>query len=425
MTGLSYRPARLVSLLSTLAVGAALALLARRWRGRARGGLWAGGLLLLVPAVLYNAARPHPQMLAVALSVWSFVLLDSRRVVLADLVSPLLAVLAVYTKQTAIALPLGVAAWLALRDRKRLLRWGGAALLLGLAPLPWLQATTHGAFLACVVGLNLLPYAARQIAPVFIHHAGVLLPFLGLGLWRFRSRLRAGTYGPLDLYFAAVLLLTVVSLGRAGAHGQYVLELLVVTVVFLLGTGGLRFPAGREALGAFQISMVLLYAPLFVLFEEGPFDRASLRAADPVKALLRTVPGPVLSQQGSFALFTRGEIHVQLFHFTALARQGRWDQTPLLREVEERRFAWVVTESPLKGVETSDDRERFTPELRAALVANYALSAFIEPYYVYRPLPSGTRPLASLHRNRPLSPDGCGLAPPNAAPPCARAAGLS
>src|SRR5262249_56924164 len=94
-----------VSVLATIALGLALVVLARRWRGDGHDGAWAACLLLLVPAVLYNAARPHPQMLAVALSVWSFALFDSHRPLLADLLSPLLAVLAVYAKPTQITLP--------------------------------------------------------------------------------------------------------------------------------------------------------------------------------------------------------------------------------------------------------------------------------------------------------------------------------
>ena len=94
----------------------------------------------------------------------------------------------------------------------------------------------------------------------------------------------------------------------------------------------------------------------------------------------------MISQQGSFSLFTRGEIYVQLFHFTSLSRTGRWDPTPLVRAVEERKPAWVVTESPLEQpVESDDDWERFTPELRDALARSYVRRARIGVYYVYRP----------------------------------------
>jgi hypothetical protein len=385
VTGLSYRPARLVSLVAFAAIVLALVRLARRFGRGTAEALWSAALLLLVPAVLYNVARPHPQMLAVALSLWSFVLFESPRRTLSELASPLLAVLAVYTKQDQFVLPLALGAWLLWRDRPRFVRYATAVAALGLVPVPFLQAATGGTFLESVVGLNLLPYDPAQVAPVLIAHAGIFFGFLGLALARLGPRLRRLEVEPLDAYFALLVPVTVASLGRAGAHGQYVVDLLVVGVVYLLGHGGLRFPAGREAVACVQLGLLLAYAPAFVLLQEGPWDRASLRSAPAVRALLSTEPGPILSQQGSFPLFTRGEIHVQLFHFAALARQGRWDERPLLREVEEGRLGWVVTEFPLEGEADADARERFTPELRSALARHYVRRAFLDPYYVYAP----------------------------------------
>jgi hypothetical protein len=386
ITGLSYRPARLVSLIATAALGAALAVLARRWRGRAQEGLWAACLLLMVPAVLYNCARPHPQMLAVALSVWSFILFESRRRFFAVFLSPLLAVLGIYAKQTQVALPLALALWLAWKDRPRLLVYACTVALLVLAPLPWLQAWTGGAFLDCIVGMNILPYDAGQIAPVLFHHVGVFFPFMGLALSRLATRLREGTLEPIDFYLVVVALMAVLSIGRAGASSQWLVELLVVSGLFLLRTGGLFFPPGRQHFAIAQLALVLAYAPAFVLLEEGSWDRASIQAAPAVRAILESAPGPVISQQGSFSLFTRGTIHIQLFHFAALARMGRWDERPLLREVEERRVAWVVTEFAIEEPLVDDDaRERFTPELCEALGRNYVRHAHLGPYFIYAP----------------------------------------
>jgi dolichyl-phosphate-mannose-protein mannosyltransferase len=391
VTGLSYRPARLVSLVAFAAIVLALGRLRRR-SGRSTEALWSAGLLLLVPATLYNFARPHPQMLAVALSLWAFVLFESPRRLCAELLSPLLAVMAVYTKQDQFVLPVALGAWLLCRDRPRLLRYATAVAAFGLVPVPFLQAATGGTFLESVVGLNFLPYRPAQIAPALGEHAGVFFGFLGLALARLWARVRLLEIEPLDAWFALLVPVTVASLGRAGAHGQYVVELLVLSVVYLLRHGGLRFGAGREAIACVQLGLLMAYAPAFVLLQEGPWDRAALRSAPAVRALLSTEPGPILSQQGSFPLFTRGEIHVQLFHFAALARQGRWDQRPLLREIEEGRLAWVVTEFPLEGEVDEDGRERFTPELRSALARHYVRSAFLDPYYVYRPRAAAARP---------------------------------
>ena len=392
VTGLSYRPARLVSLVAFAALVLALASLSRRYGKGTGEAAWSAALLLLVPATLYNFARPHPQMLGVALSLWAFVLFESPRRVHAELLSPLLAVLAVYTKQDQFVLPVALGAWLLWRDRPRLLRYATAVAAFGLVPVPFLQAATGGAFLESVVGMNFLPYHPAQIASVFFEHAGIFLGFLGLALARLWGRLRRIDIDALDAYLALLVPVTVASLGRAGAHGQYVVELLVVCVVYLLRHGGLRFGAGREAIACVQLGLLMAYAPVFVLVQEGRWDRESLRSAPAIRALLSTEPGPILSQQGSFPLFARGEIHVQLFHFAALARQGRWDQRPLLREVEEGRLAWVVTEFPLEGEVDEDGRERFTPELRSALARNYVRRAFLSPYYVYRPREPAGRP---------------------------------
>jgi len=401
VTGLSYLPARLICFLATTAVAAGLANLARRWRGDAREGLWATSLLLVVPGVLYNCARPHPQMMAVALSVWSFTTFENRRWLLANVLSPLLAVLAIYTKQTGIVLPSALLLWLLWRDRSRLPYYAGALALFGLAPLPWLQATTQGAFLDCVVGMNLLIYNIWQIPSVLIEHAGIFFLFIGLALYRLLGRLQTRSIGPGDFYFAGVALTTIASLGRIGAYSQYVVELLVVTVLYLLQTGGLRFPLARKRLATAQLALVLAYGPAFVLLQEGPWDWASLRAAPMVRALLETAPGPIISQQGSFSLFTRGEIHIQLFHFAALTRMGKWDQGPLIEEVERHSVAWVVTEFPLEGSPQRDsDRERFTSELHKALTLNYVRRAHIGPYYVYvaKEPPKGTNGTSRLPR---------------------------
>src|SRR5438445_67215 len=123
----------------------------------------------------------------------------------------------------------------------------GAVALFGLVAAAWLEVATRGAFLACILGMNLLPYRTSEIAPVMIHWAGPFFAFFWLAAVRLRSRLRESALEPIDFYCVVVALTTIPSLGRVGAHGQYVLDMLVVTVLFLLRTGGFGFPAGRSA----------------------------------------------------------------------------------------------------------------------------------------------------------------------------------
>src|SRR5262249_36574354 len=149
------------------------------------------------------------------------------------------------------------------------------------------------------------------------------------------------------LLLVGEMVMTLATLGRAGAYDQYVIELLIVTMLYLLQTGGLRVPATPGWLASTQLAIVLVYGPAHVFFHVVPRARASLAAVAPIHELLRSVPGPIVSQQGSFSLFTRGEIHIQLFHFASLARLGMWDQTPFIDEIDRGRLAWIVTQFPL------------------------------------------------------------------------------
>lgn len=385
-TGLSFVPAKLVSVAAALSIGWALASLDSSWNGRASGGIWCGFLLFLVPAFLYNAVRSHVQMMAVALSIWSLVFFLRNSSTATLIWSPLLAVLAVYTKQTQLALPLAMAAYLALRNRRRLLPYVLIGAAAGLIPLMWLQRTTNGCFLFDTFQLARLEYSITAIPLVFLHHAGPMCVFIGIAAHTMWRRFREGTWEAVDLYLASVLVTTLISLGRLGAHGQYVLELLVVTLVYLLRAARLPTLPGREALVTVQVIFLFVYTAVFIVFEEGRWDVAANRAAKRVYPMLAAEVGPVLSQQGSFALFSRGEIYVQLFHFSALSRAGLWDQRLLLRDVDKQIFCRVITEFPVENAAPSaSDRERFTPELLQAIRRNYARSEAIYPYYLYRP----------------------------------------
>jgi hypothetical protein len=383
-TGLSYLPAKLLTFLAALSIGWAMVRLSRKWTNKAAGGAWAAFLLFLIPAFLYNSARCQVQMVAIAFSIWSLVFFLRNRRMETLIISPLLALLAFYTKQTQVALPAAMIVYLAFRNRRWLFPYVSMLALGGLLPFLWLQKATDGCFFLNTVRLAQLSYNARQIAPIFLHHAGPLLLFIGLALSLSWRRLKKGAGEAIDCYFVFVFVITIFTLGRIGAHGQYVLELLVVTLLFLLRTTGLPAIPGRAALVSMQVVILLCYAPLFIFLEEGTFDMAANRAARKIYPLLRTHSGPILSQQNSFPLFSRGEIHIQLFHFTALSRAGLWDQNKLLHEIDTRTFAWVITEFPIEQPLLTDDAiERFTPEMRNALQKSYRRVETVYPYYLY------------------------------------------
>jgi len=386
-TGLSYLPAKFVTFLAVLAIGWAMSRLSRLWTGHVTNGLWALCFCLLVPAFLYNAVRANVQMLAVAFSVWSFVFFLRGRFRDVVLWSPLLSILAIYTKQTQLAAPLAMGLYLLLRNRRWFLPWAAVAATAGLLPLLWLQRITGGLFLRHTIELNNLSYLPREIPWLFLQHAGAFFPFLGLALFLLLPRLREKQREPVDLYLLVSFLLTLFFLGRLGAHSQYVVELCVVTLLFLIRTTGLASMPGRSALLAVQLAMVLGYTPLYIALEKGRFGMASQRAAERIYPLLRQQSGPILTEQGSFALFSGHELFIQLFVFSDFARRGIWDEGKLVREIEHRNFVWVITEFPVEQpLQRVKDLERFNPPVVDAIRSNYQRAEVIGPYYLYRPL---------------------------------------
>jgi hypothetical protein len=384
LAGLSYLPAKMLSFLAALAIGWALVRLSREWNHTVKGGLWAAFFLFLIPAFLYNSTRCQVQMVAAAFSIWSFVFFLRNRWKETLVISPLLAILAIYTKQTQLALPLAMTAYLAFRNRRWLFPYLSALAIGGLIPFLWLQKITHGYFYIDIVRLAKLGYNAWDIMPVFISHAGPMVIFIGIALSLLWRRFRDGKWEPIDCYLTCVFLMTVFTLGRVGAHGQYVLELLVVTLLFLVRTTGLPEIPGRAALVSIQILILLIYAPLFIVLEEGLWDLSANRAATQIYPWIQNQSGPVLSQQNSFPLFGRGGIYIQLFHFTALSRAGLWDQSLFLNEIDKRTFCCVITEFPIeKQARSHNADERFTPEMLKALQRNYRTEKVIGPYYIY------------------------------------------
>jgi len=385
-TGLSFLPPRMISFIAVIFIALAMARLSRMWNKPGWIGIWAAFLLLLIPAFLYNSARCHPHMLAVAFSIWSFAAFIQNRWQYTLILSPLLALLAIYTKQTQIMLPIAMVLYLALRKRKWVAPYISVLVIGGLIPLFWMQKTTDGYFYYNIVTLARLSYDTLAIPGIFIHHAGPLFIFIGIALSFLFKRFKNGHFEEIDCYLLIVLPLTLISLGRPGAHGQYVVELLVVVLIYLIRMPISFKTSAKNTWVSVQILIFFIYTPLFVLLEEGLFKNAANRAYPEIYRIIEAPPGPILSQQGSFPLFTRGEIYTQLFDFAGLSRAGLWDQKYLLDEIEKQTFSYFITQFPVhESSGGADERERFTPEMIDAVRANYVFTEEVYPYYVYRP----------------------------------------
>jgi hypothetical protein len=79
-------------------------------------------------------------------------------------------------------------------------------------------------------------------------------------------------------------------------------------------------------------------------------------------------------------------IFFQPFEMTQLARAGRWDQRPLLDDIERQAFAailiYAIPEVPLH-------RDRWTDEMLRAIEQRYTVSERVGQTLVFRPRRGG------------------------------------
>ncbi|HMA35848.1 MAG TPA: hypothetical protein VKY74_15385, partial [Chloroflexia bacterium] len=220
-------------------------------------GVVGAGLWLAAPPVLIWATRFRADMLMMACQAAGLCCLTVGTVppppgrparwrtgVLPWLAIPCF-VLALYTKQTAVAGPLGAAAYLLLRDWRRGLVWIAGLLIVGGLPflaLDW--ASGHWFYLKMVV-YHSLPWSLTTFTRLLVawqeDHLLLILAALGYAAWTLRRRRN----DPLTWYLIATLA-TLPTAGVAGADHNHLLS---VDLALVLTTGAALAAAGTRAGG--------------------------------------------------------------------------------------------------------------------------------------------------------------------------------
>jgi hypothetical protein len=104
-----------------------------------------------------------------------------------------------------------------------------------------------------------------------------------------------------------------------------------------------------------------------------PIDPAKREREDRVIEALREIPGPVIAQDVSFAIFAGKPMIYQPLVMTQLSREGLWDQGPFVQQIRDGAFAAILMDEPL-------DRHKpgylFTGEQLDAMRQRYHLKRF-------------------------------------------------
>ncbi len=381
--GLSLSLGRLLACAATLLTGVTIWGAAWSHTRSLLAGLLAGLLFLGSTYVYHVGTLARVNTLMVLLAV-AGVACAARPTRLRLPLALALLLLAAFTKQTALDALLAVLAYLALRDWRQSAAAGLAAGMVGIAGVAWLQWTSGQAFLLNVVAGNANPWSAWQALEytenfLTIHGVVALLALTALGrsIWRRRVSV-------FDLYLALAAL-TSLSAGKWGAGESYFLETLAALCLVaaralawltLHPNAWLRLAAGLM-LGVQLLLYVHGPSPqrLTGLRDRG-FQAAALAgqpseadlnaATDLVRRYVLKWDSDVLAEDAGFVIVAGKPVVGNATHLRNLYEAGAWNPAGLVRDLEEKRYGFVVLNAQL-----------YPPPVLAAIGKHYYLYATV------------------------------------------------
>lgn len=310
--------------------------------------------------------------------------------------------LAVFTRQAAVAGAASAIITTFVVDRRRGLRMGavfcGAAIAISAA----MNAATHGQFFFHTVTATATAFHWAGILvqlwyPLAQYRWLTLLAALG-AIIALRSRESERTPSgeqlrlAVPLYMVLSFLVSLTS-GKVGSNINYVLELIAgacMVVGMLLGRileerqRGWRAWIGPAAMIILLIQIVTpALTPRLAdwwRFRIDPDTSPGDRALD----RLRYAEGPVFSEDTTLLVLSGRPIEYQCYELTQLSLTGHWDQRPLLERFNRRDFALILLRFDIDDP-TPLSRTRFTPEMLAAIRENYRPVEKRGPYWFLVP----------------------------------------
>ncbi len=296
-----------------------------------------------------------------------------------------------YTKQTLIAAPAAAFVAMFRLDRRAAILFALALGAIGGAIYLAIDFATRGGFTFGFIDSNATVYLPAQLLDLLGNFGFTFAILVGLAIWEWIRRVRAGQFGVLEAY-AVTSLATLSFAGRVGAWENYFFEAIVVVCIF----ASLKLKAKSEkqnresqianlALPVLLVLQLLLYAR-----DHDPRIAASLVAQDypanqQLAALLARTNGIIISEDMG-ALVTSGkEVAYYTFQYSSLARSGKWDQSWELNGLRAGMFPLVILERGTR--EDVDHYRRFTREFVSSLDRYYARTQAIGKYEIYTPVP--------------------------------------
>ncbi|MEP7354401.1 MAG: glycosyltransferase family 39 protein [Acidobacteriota bacterium] len=391
---------------------ALLSLIAMCWQvvllyTKDRLAAWIAAILLAAsPLMIYWGVVAQVDILAVSLAMTAFYFYSRDHVQATPhtlWLAGLFAGLALFTKQTMVAIPTAIFLLLCLRrDWKRAagfaLGFGGGMIVLVLA----INAALDGRFLANTVFANLNPMSLAKFATQAQYLVGVCAGLLVVVAATLGFCFQKRTQAPL-VYLACATLVFLATAPKIGSDTNYQLEL-AATLAVVAGVGLHQAEFFQKFFRGSQHWVTLLLLPLGVhvwigarvgvnmLLTRVATEQMFRSEIDGLRQYVPASGAKVLSTDFNASARLHGRMDVEPLIYGLLVKAGRVDPEPVRRDLEHAAFSTVILDHDVFKPNASDDLEltALPPAQLDEIRRHYQLVAHVAgPYmdgaFVYKP----------------------------------------
>jgi hypothetical protein len=372
------------------------------------GAFTAGTLVFTTPMWTWGVLM-RVDTLAIFLTVTGVVLfIVARHRKSVGFLSFLFFVAAVYTKQTSIAAPIACFVLAYIENPRRARQLLGFAVALGLIILVMLHTATDGLLLRHLVTYNQNPYFPEQIFSRWKYHGSYLIgPLLfsaifpiallqrrkGKLIKRLRVILKRTVFERcvlvVALFFWVSALIATATISKQGASDNYFLEMDVAACLLsglFVGWFARRVHIqprpGLNILLLFVVFLLLVQcvvnwqtvAAIARTHTHPPVDRSH-----EVVRFIKDLPGPVYSEDMIILMQAGKEIPAEPAIITALASDGKWNESGFVSRIRNGEFSAIVVRWTLANP------GRFSDAVVKAVEERYSPINDFYPFTIYLP----------------------------------------
>jgi hypothetical protein len=386
--GPSYLVVRALSIVAVVLCAFLIGSIVRARKGSSTASMVGAGLFLASPYVAYWSPFARVDFIALAFGLGALLVATSRPHQRATPILCIgLAFCAAMTRQSYLfSVPIALTAAFASQCRRAAVTFAIGFTLACVAAFVLLDVATHGAFFFNVVTANENGIDLPNLHTMLVDLLETSAPLLALALWQSQKQSNApGAARLLSVYFACSVVGAIL-VGKIGASLNYFLEL--VASASILGALALdRLAQSKGPSSALVVLLVLCWTLGIDVDRDDALGRKFRvrEGAAQLTDILRAEPGPVLADEKmAFLLETGHPILLQPFELSQLAREGRWDPSPVVADLRAKRFGLVlIDDGPEVPTFVVDDR--WTRDMLSALHEAYESTGTLAGATLYRP----------------------------------------